>query len=246
MHTARTENQKCPLATQALHRLQRPFCDKLPVQTHIGLHKDNAWPHTARLKSEANGTTGSEIFSHPPHSPDFAPSEYQLFWTLKNHVAHWIQYWHDTKNCTFGVNTTTDLKNITTTSGNTDTLVTWNTPPLDAIIVGCSFYIFDLNRMGNFWIVPLLHSVGYMRCRHYEKDMAAPRGAATHYWKATPQLIVLVLLLLLLLIAIELSLGGSSPYTTLILMVFLGRREGDVTRYLQLLKVLRFSTFTFL
>ena len=71
--------------------------------------------------------------------------------------------------------------------------------------------------MGNFWIVPLLHSVGDMRGRHYEKNMAVPRGAAAHYGKATPQLKVLVLLLLLLLLlltAIVLSLGGSDPYTS--------------------------------
>ena len=54
--------------------------------------------------------------------------------------------------------------------------------------------------MGNFWIVPLLHLVGDMRSRHYEKDIAAPCRAATHYCKATTQLIVLVLLLLLLLL----------------------------------------------
>jgi len=85
------KTKKCPLATQALHRLQRPFRDKLPVQTRIKLHKDNAGPHTKRPTSEANGTTGSEIFSHPPRSPDFAPSEYQLFGTLKDHVAHRLQ-----------------------------------------------------------------------------------------------------------------------------------------------------------
>ena len=59
------------------------------------------------------------------------------------------------------VNATMELKNITTISDSTGTLISWDIHP-DAIVVGCS-YIFDrsrnINPNGHVWIVPLLYSV---------------------------------------------------------------------------------------
>jgi hypothetical protein len=51
------------------------------------LLRDNARPHTARAKIEALETQKSEVLSHPPYSPDLAPSDFHSFphlkWDLK-------------------------------------------------------------------------------------------------------------------------------------------------------------------
>jgi len=39
-----------------------------------------------------------------------------------------MQYWHNPKNCAFGVNITIELKNITNISDNAGTIVSWNLP----------------------------------------------------------------------------------------------------------------------
>jgi transposase len=44
---------------------------------------DNAWPHTNAFIKLFDW----EIFDHPPYSPDLAPSNYQLFTTVKVWLA---------------------------------------------------------------------------------------------------------------------------------------------------------------
>jgi len=44
---------------------------------------DNARPHTARATIDAPETLKSEVLSHPPYSPDLAPSDYHFFPHLK-------------------------------------------------------------------------------------------------------------------------------------------------------------------
>lgn len=53
----------------------------------IVLLHDNARPHTARVTTDLLNTFGWDVFGHPPHSPDLAPSDFYLFTHLKQHIA---------------------------------------------------------------------------------------------------------------------------------------------------------------
>ena len=45
----------------------------------ISLLHDNARPHTARTRIDALETLKFEVLSHPPYSPDLAPSDFHFF-----------------------------------------------------------------------------------------------------------------------------------------------------------------------
>ena len=47
--------------------------------SRILLARDNARPHTARATIEALETLKFEVLSHPPYSPDLAPSDFHFF-----------------------------------------------------------------------------------------------------------------------------------------------------------------------
>jgi transposase len=47
------------------------------------LVRDNARPHTAHATFEALETLKFEVLSHPPYSPDLAPSDFHFFPHLK-------------------------------------------------------------------------------------------------------------------------------------------------------------------
>lgn len=50
----------------------------------ILLHQDNARPHTARKTTEKIDQLRWKLISHPPYSPDLAPSDYALFPHMKS------------------------------------------------------------------------------------------------------------------------------------------------------------------
>jgi transposase len=71
---------------QMLNKLRRALRERRPKKkTAINQH-DNAGPHTARLTLQTIRKNGWELLSHPPYSPDFAPSDYHLFGPLKDHL----------------------------------------------------------------------------------------------------------------------------------------------------------------
>lgn len=68
-----------------LGRLKIAIRNKRPglLTRGVLLLHDNARPHTARLTLEAIDNLGLEVLSHPPYSPDLAPSDFHLFGPLK-------------------------------------------------------------------------------------------------------------------------------------------------------------------
>ena len=47
---------------------------------------DNAPAHTSQVAVAAVQTAGFQVLSHPPYSPDIAPTDYFLFAHLKKHL----------------------------------------------------------------------------------------------------------------------------------------------------------------
>jgi histone-lysine N-methyltransferase SETMAR len=73
---------------ELLHRLRdaikknrRGMITSIPLLLH-----DNAPAHTARVARAALQECGIEQLSHPPYSPDLAPSDFHLFPNLKKHL----------------------------------------------------------------------------------------------------------------------------------------------------------------
>ena len=46
----------------------------------------NAPPHRSEVALTAIRSAGFEVLDHPPYSPDLAPSDFQLFPKLKDHI----------------------------------------------------------------------------------------------------------------------------------------------------------------
>ncbi|GFY04753.1 histone-lysine N-methyltransferase SETMAR [Trichonephila clavipes] len=53
----------------------------------VRFHHDNARPHTANRTTALVERFGWEMVSHPPYSPDLAPSDFHLFPELKKTLA---------------------------------------------------------------------------------------------------------------------------------------------------------------
>jgi hypothetical protein len=61
-------------------RIARVWREK---KQHVLLQHDNAMPHTAFLTRECTAKFGWTVLSHPPYSPDVAPSVFHLFGPIK-------------------------------------------------------------------------------------------------------------------------------------------------------------------
>ena len=53
----------------------------------VRFHHENARPHTVRVTTGLLNQFGWDIVTHPPYSPDIAPSDYHLFPELKKHLG---------------------------------------------------------------------------------------------------------------------------------------------------------------
>jgi hypothetical protein len=68
---------------QQLRRLEEAIQQKRPCRRHgVILQHDSALPDSANLTKADIQELDSEILSHPPYSPDLAPSDYHLFRSL--------------------------------------------------------------------------------------------------------------------------------------------------------------------
>jgi len=69
--------------TETIKYLWRRVCRVRPSKSRILLPHDNARPQTNRATIDALETPKSEVLSHPPYSPDLAPSDFHFFPHLK-------------------------------------------------------------------------------------------------------------------------------------------------------------------
>lgn len=53
----------------------------------VSILHDNARPHVARQTVDLLQNFGWNVITHPPYSPDLAPSDYHLFPKLKEHLS---------------------------------------------------------------------------------------------------------------------------------------------------------------
>lgn len=68
----------------AVLKLKRPA---LVNRERIIFHQDNAKPHTAKKTIQKLHELKWELMSHPPYSPDCAPSDYYLFRSLSTFLS---------------------------------------------------------------------------------------------------------------------------------------------------------------
>lgn len=78
------------LYCKQLDKLNAAIKEKRPAlasRKGIVFHHDNARPHTAMVPQQKLNALGWEGLSHPPYSPDIAPSDYYLFRSLQNYLT---------------------------------------------------------------------------------------------------------------------------------------------------------------
>ena len=85
---------------ETIKNLQQRVCRGRGSTSRILLLHDIARPHTARATVDALETLKFEVLSHPPYSPDLAPSNFHFFPHLKgthftsdNEVKHAVMSW---------------------------------------------------------------------------------------------------------------------------------------------------------
>ena len=59
---------------------------ELATRKGVIFHQNNARPHTSLVTCKKLLELGWEVMTHPPYSPDLAPSDYHLFCSLQNSV----------------------------------------------------------------------------------------------------------------------------------------------------------------
>ncbi|KAK1137736.1 hypothetical protein K0M31_002230 [Melipona bicolor] len=72
---------------EQLDKLNDAIEEKRPVLSNrkgVVFHHDNARPHTSLVTRQKLLELGWDVLSHPPYSPDLAPSDYHLFRSMQN------------------------------------------------------------------------------------------------------------------------------------------------------------------
>ncbi|XP_065664430.1 histone-lysine N-methyltransferase SETMAR-like [Hydra vulgaris] len=82
--TAEIYSAQLDRVSDALHQKQEALAN---IKGAV-FHQDNARPHTAKISRETLARLQWEILTHPPYSPDLAPSDYHLFLALDNHMRN--------------------------------------------------------------------------------------------------------------------------------------------------------------
>jgi histone-lysine N-methyltransferase SETMAR len=71
---------------QRLSKLCHALHEKRPKKKTVILQHDKMGAYTACLTLKTIQKNSWELLSHPPYSPDLAPSDYYLFGPLKEHL----------------------------------------------------------------------------------------------------------------------------------------------------------------
>ena len=79
---------------ETIKNLRRRVCRVRGSTSRILLVRDNARPHTAGATIEALETLKFEVISHPPYSPDLAPSDFRFVPHLKRDLK-WTHFTSD-------------------------------------------------------------------------------------------------------------------------------------------------------
>lgn len=72
---------------EQLEKLKDAIEEKRPALSNrkgVVFHHDNARPHTSLVTRQKLLELGWDVLSHPPYSPDLAPSDYHLFRSMQN------------------------------------------------------------------------------------------------------------------------------------------------------------------
>ena len=72
---------------EQLDRLAAKISELRPRNNRVRFLHDNARPHVANLTRQKLLDLDWEILTHPPYSPDLAPSDYHLFAAMTNAMA---------------------------------------------------------------------------------------------------------------------------------------------------------------
>jgi transposase len=88
--------------SQAL-KLERPQYAKR--HDKVIFQHDNARPHAAKVVKETLEVLQWDVLPHPPYSPDIAPSDFHLFWSMTHGLAeqhftsykNWVGSWYASK-----------------------------------------------------------------------------------------------------------------------------------------------------
>ena len=76
-------NKHCSQLDQLKAALNEKHLE-LVNRKHIIFHQDNARPHVPLMTRQKLLQLGWEVLIHLPYSPDTAPSDFHLFWSLQN------------------------------------------------------------------------------------------------------------------------------------------------------------------
>lgn len=82
---------KKELYCEQLTRLKQAIDQKRPELAHrkgVVFHQDNARPHTSLMTRQKLRELGWDVLTHPPYSPDLAPSDYHLFRSMQNALGN--------------------------------------------------------------------------------------------------------------------------------------------------------------
>ncbi|GBM45718.1 hypothetical protein AVEN_14094-1 [Araneus ventricosus] len=113
-----------------LDRLLKAFRRKRPGLLSKGalLLHNNARQHTASVTCDLKQRFRWNVLEHPPYSPDFAPSDFNLFGTLKKHLAG-RPTWTQISSMPVAIDWFTDGTNVSTTVANPGEGLSGCSPP---------------------------------------------------------------------------------------------------------------------
>lgn len=72
---------------QQLDKLNKAIAEKRPQLINRKGVIFHARPHTSLMTRQKLLELGWDVLPHPPYSPDLAPSDYYLFWSLQNSLS---------------------------------------------------------------------------------------------------------------------------------------------------------------